>query len=458
MPPAKRATLPPDRAKLAAPKFPALLVGAILDNRDVIELTMNSRRRGLARHPLTFILWFVSAGVAAGQEPPFWPEFHGPGRLNKSPETGLLKEWPKDGPRLLWKFSDCGVGYAGVTIAEGMAFTSGDFDEDEYILALGLDGTLKWRVRNGKAWKGPQPGARTVPTWHNGMVYHMNAHGILSAYEAATGKQAWSVDLKERFEARAGAWGFTEHVLVDGDMLMCMPGGKKGRVVALDPKTGDTIWANTEIQDRAAYSSPLIAVHNGVRQFVTLAHETVLGVEVGSGKLLWTHKHPSTCDQNVTKPIFHGGSVFVTSGHRGGGRLVRLAPDSKSASEAWFGTDLDNCHGGVILHEGYLYGSGCRLYKMGLVCVDFETGRTMFNAQDIGKVSVTWADGRLYCLGNDATMALVEITPKAARIVSRFLPPWRNKPPCLSHPVVCGGRLYIRHLNELFAYDVREGR
>lgn len=400
-----------------------------------------------------FLLAILQAAEAPGD--PSWPEFQGPGRVNRSPETGLLKEWPKDGPRRLWAFSEAGVGYAGVTIAEGLAFTSGDFGDEEYVLALNLEGTLRWKALNGRAWKGPQPGARTVPTWHDGLLYQLNAHGVLAAWTAATGKPAWTVDLKERFEARTGTWGFTEHVIVDGDLLLCMPGGRKGRVVALDRRTGATVWANTDIEDRAAYSSAIVAEHGGVRQFVALAHETVMGVDVRTGKLLWTHKHPSTCDQNVTRPIFHEGSVFVTSGHRGGGRRVRLAPDSLGAKEDWFGTDLDNCHGGVVFLDGYLYGSGCRLYKRGLVCVDWATGKTMFNAREVGKVSVTWADGLLYCLGNDATMAIVEVTPKGARIVSRFLPPWKNEPPCLSHPVVCGGRLYIRHLNEIFAYDLK---
>jgi outer membrane protein assembly factor BamB len=406
-------------------------------------------------NPKTLAFLLLGLSPAAAQDPPSWPEFHGTGRENKSRETGLLREWPKDGPRSLWKFSDAGVGYSGVTIAEGLAFTAGDFGDDEFILALDLEGALKWKAPNGRAWKGPQVGARAVPTWNDGLLYQLNAHGLLAAFVAATGKPAWTVDLKERFEARTGTWGFTEHVIVDGDLVLCMPGGSKGRVAALDRKTGATVWVNTEIEDRAAYSSAIVAVHNGVRQFVALAHETVIGVDVRTGKLLWTHKHPSTCDQNVTQPIFHEGAVFVTSGHRGGGRLVRLGSDGRSVKEGWFGTDLDNCHGGVILLDGYLYGSGCRLYKRGLVCVDWATGKTMFNAQEVGKVSISWADGLLYCLGNDATMALVEVTPKAARIVSRFLPPWENKPPCLSHPVICGGRLYIRHLNELMAYDVK---
>jgi outer membrane protein assembly factor BamB len=395
------------------------------------------------------------AAPAAPPEGPFWPDFHGPDRTNISRETGLLKAWPAEGPPFVWKYGDCGKGYSGVTIANGLLFLSGDFGDEERLIALDLDGKMKWQVPHGKAWRGPQPGSRSSPTWSDGLLYHLNPHALLSCLDAATGKTVWSLDLKQSFDAVTGSWGFTESVIVEGDRLLCMPGGPGGRVVALDKKTGKTVWANTEIRDRAAYSSPIVVTHAGVRQYVTLARESILGVDVATGKLLWTHPHPSTCDQNVTSPIYHEGGVFVTSGHRAGARVARLAADGKKVDETWYLQEFDNCHGGVILLDGYLYGSGCRLYERGLMCVDFATGKKAWNAREIGKVSVTYADGRLYCLGNDATMSLVDVSPQRAAVAGKFTPPWKNPAPCLSHPVVCGGRLYIRHLDELMAYDVR---
>ena len=409
---------------------------------------------------LSLILGSASAPAAGADAlaQPFWPEFHGTNRDNRSRETGLLNQWPKDGPKLVWKFSNCGKGYAGVSIAKGLIFTTGDFGDEEMVLALDWNGRLKWKVPNGKAWKGPQPGSRTTPTYSDGVVYQLNAHGRLSAWTAESGKLLWSVDLWERFEAPLGGWGFTENVIVEGGLLLCMPGGLKGRVVALDKRMGATVWANTEIPDRAAYSSPIVVTYGGARQFLTLARQSVLSVDARTGKFLWSHTHESTCDQNVTSPNFHDGAVYVTSGHRAGGRKVTINPDGRSVTENWFGTDLDNCHGGVMLLDGYLYGSGCRLYKRGLMCVDFATGKTMYNALEIGKVSITYADGLLYCLGNDGSMSLVNVTPQRASVLSRFMPTWAEPPPCLSHPVVCGGRLYIRHLSELLAYDIRAAR
>ncbi len=393
--------------------------------------------------------------AAAVPDGPFWPEFHGPGRTNISRETGLMKAWPAGGPQRLWTFGGCGKGFSGVTIAGGLLFLSGDFGDEERLIALDLAGNLKWQIPHGKAWKGPQPGSRSAPTWNEGLLYHLTPHALLSCFEAATGKTVWSVDLKQAFDARVGSWGFTESVIVEGDLLLCMPGGPGGRVVALDKKTGKTVWANTEIRDRAAYSSPIVVTHGGVRQYVTLAHESILGVDVKTGKQLWSHPHPSTCDQNVTSPIYHDGGVFVTSGHKAGARVARLGADGRGVEEVWYLKDFDNCHGGVVLLDGLLFGSGCRLYKRGLMCVEFATGTLRYNAQEVGKVSIAYADGRIYCLGNDASMALVEATPERATIVSRFEPPWKHPAPCLSHPVVCGGRLYIRHLDELMAYDVK---
>lgn len=393
--------------------------------------------------------------LAQASEAP-WPNFHGPNRDNLSRETGLLRQWPKDGPPLIWKAAGCGKGYSAVAVADDLIFLTGDFGNQQYVIALGMDGRLRWKTPHGKAWKGPQPGARTTPAYDRGRVYHLGPHGSVSAFEAGTGRTVWTVDVCERFESAARTWGYTENLLIDGDRLILMPGGAKGRVVALDKNTGGTLWANTEITDLAAYSSPIVAEHGGVRQFIALARSTVVGVDVQTGKLLWSHEHESTCDQNVTSPIYHDGCVFVTSGHRAGARVVRLNAQSRRAEPVWFGTRLDNCHGGVVLLDGRLYGSGCRLYNKGLLCVEFATGKVLYQAKEIGKVSVTHAEGLLYCYDNDGEMLLVNATPQAATILSRFkVPRSETKENTLAHPVVCGGRLYLRHLDELFAYDIR---
>lgn len=392
----------------------------------------------------------ADAGASAS-----WPDFHGPGRTNISPETGLLKKWPADGPRLVWKYSECGQGYSGVAIAEGLIFTAGDFDEEETVLALDMEGKLLWKSPNGKAWHGASPGSRTHPTYSDGRVYHMNPHGRLAALEARSGKPVWAVDLKEEFDAQMGIWSLAENVVVDGERVLCMPGGPKGRVVALDKRTGKTLWTNTDVADGAAYCSPVVVTHRGVRQLLTMTQKSVLGVDVETGKLVWSAPFVPKSPQNALTPVFHNGYVFVACGHSSGGTVMKIDPDRRTAETVWYRKDLDNCHGGAVLVDGKLFGCGCRMGGKNFYCVDFLTGKTIKLDATLGKVGITCADGMLYCLNHQGTMSLLAITPDGFDIVSQFQLAKRPANSYLAHPVVCGGRLYLRCDQDLFVYDVR---
>jgi len=404
----------------------------------------------------------LATGLAgAGQLPaaeaaaPGWPEFHGAGRTNISPDTGLAKQWPDGGPPLVWKFSDCGDGYSGVSIAGGMIFTAGDFGGQEVVLALDMDGKLLWKAPNGEAWTGASPGSRTTPTYDGGNLYQMNANGRLAAWEAKTGKPIWAVDLKAEFDSRSGVWGLAENVIVDGNKVLCMPGGPKGRVVALDKRTGKTLWANTEIQDTAAYCSPLIVTYKGVRQLITMTQKSVAGVEVETGRLVWQAPFVPKSPQNALTPVFHDGQVFVACGHWSGGTVLKIDPEAKTASPIWFRKELDNCHGGAMLIDGRLYGSACRMGGKNFYCVDFLTGQPIKTDATLGKVGITVADGMMYCLNHRGTVSLLALGPEGFRIASQF--ELKRKPDnyYLAHPVVCGGRLYLRGGPDLYVYDVR---
>ena len=404
----------------------------------------------------------LATGLAgAGQLPaaeaaaPGWPEFHGAGRTNISPDTGLAKQWPDGGPPLVWKFSDCGDGYSGVSIAGGMIFTAGDFGGQEVVLALDMDGKLLWKAPNGEAWTGPSPGSRTTPTYDGGNLYQMNANGRLAAWEAKTGKPIWAVDLKAEFDSKFGVWGLAENVIVDGNKVLCMPGGPKGRVVALDKRTGKTLWANTEIQDTAAYCSPLIVTYKGVRQLITMTQKSVAGVEVETGRLVWQAPFVPKSPQNALTPVFHDGQVFVACGHWSGGTVLKIDPEAKTASPIWFRKELDNCHGGAMLIDGRLYGSACRMGGKNFYCVDFLTGQPIKTDATLGKVGITVADGMMYCLNHRGTVSLLALGPEGFRIASQF--ELKRKPDnyYLAHPVVCGGRLYLRGGPDLYVYDVR---
>ena len=400
----------------------------------------------------------AAAGLLAEDGSPGgnWPQFHGPSRDNMSAERGLLKQWPEGGPRLAWRFSECGDGYSGVAVAGGRIFTAGDFGEKEMLIALDLEGKVVWKTPNGESWRGEMPGARTTPTYSDGTIYHMNPVGRLAAFEAASGQERWAVDLKAEFGVKLATWALSENVIVDGQAVLCAPGGAKGRIVALDKTTGGRLWVNTEIADGPAYCSPLVVTHNGVRQLITLMQKSVVSVDVATGKLLWKFKHETKNDQNVTMPIFKDGCVLASSGHGTGSRLLKLGAEPGQVTEMWLNKDLDNCHGGVILAGGRLFGSGCRMFGKGLVGVDFLSGKTLWNEKALGKVSLTYADHMLYCINTDkGRMSLAEAGGERCRVVSQFDVPKGSAGLWLAHPVISGGRLYVRHGGDLFAYDIR---
>jgi len=419
---------------------------------------MKVKRLGHAAAMVILAATLVSVPALPGSEvgsSPSWPEFHGPGRTNISPEKGLLKKWPEGGPRLLWKYSQCGKGYSGVAIARGMIFTAGDFDDVEMLLALDMDGKLLWKSPNGEAWRKLSPGSRTTPTYDEGTLYHMNPTGTLAAYEAESGKPLWAVDLKARFDARYGIWALAENVIIDGGKVLCMPGGPKGRVVALDKRTGKTVWANTEIEHTAAYCSPVVVTHGGVRQLITMTQRSVLGVDVETGKLLWSAPFVPRSPQNALTPVYRDGYVFVACGHSTGGALLKIDMQSRGATTVWHRKDLDNCHSGTILIDEKLFGCGCRLGGKSFYCVDFLTGQTKKLDRTLGKVGISCAEGMLYCINHRGMMYLLAVTPDAFDIVSQFNLGKQPVNSYLAHPVICGGRLYLRCKQELFVYDIR---
>lgn len=398
----------------------------------------------------------VSAETKTKPGKPYWPEFRGPNRDSISLETGLLKKWPEGGPRLIWKYSDCGKGFSGVSIADGRIYCAGDFGKQEMLFALSLDGKLLWKSPNGASWRGSCPGSRTTPTYANGAVYHMNPTGRVAAFGAKDGKEIWAVDLKERFEARFGVWALAENLIVDGDKVLCLPGGGKALAAALDRKTGKTIWTAVGLRDRAAYCTPVIATHKGVRQMITMTSKSVISVEVKTGKLLWTHPYPMGYPQHATPPVYHDGHVFVACGHSTGGTMLKINPDSSSVKKVWYMRQFDNCHGGVMLIGDRLYGSGCRVGGKGFYCVDFKTGKLIGRNSEVGKLSILYADGMLYGLNHTGPMYLMKITAGGIEIVSRFNMPGKRKTNIyLAHPVVCAGRLYLREGSNLYVHDIR---
>jgi outer membrane protein assembly factor BamB len=422
---------------------------------------MTMRNVSAVTSALLLVLLAVYAwGVPRHETSPLmdWPTHHGPQRTNLSPETGLLQEWPEAGPPLIWQATQCGIGFSGVSIAGGRIFTAGNFGSTEMVTALDLQGRLLWRQPSGPAWRQASPGSRSTPTYHDGSVYMINPQGQLTAFDAATGRVRWTVDLVERFDARWGVWGLSENLIVEDGRVFCMPGGVKGRVVALDPETGDTVWANTEIDHTAAYCSPTIITHRGVRQWVSMTQRSVVSLAPETGELLWTVPFSPRTPQNALTPIYHADHVFVAAGHSSGGTLLKIADDSRSASVVWHRRELDNCHSGSILLDGKLFGAACRNGGRHFYCVDFLTGEPLQQDRTLGKVGLTSAEGMIYALGYQGTMSLLKVTEQGFEIVSQFELPRQPPNTYLAHPVICDGRLYLRGDDSLWAFDIRAPR
>jgi outer membrane protein assembly factor BamB len=339
-------------------------------------------------------------------------------------------------------------------VADGLVFTAGDVGGTEFVFALDHQGKEAWRTPNGEAWRGASPGCRVAPTWSRGRLFHMNAHGRLAASDARTGKELWAVDVAARFGARASIWGYAEHVVAEEEKVICMPGGEDGRVVALDAETGDVVWTNTSVRDRAAYCSPRVVTHAGVRQWLSLTQRSLISVAVETGELLWSVPFVPRTPQNALTPVYHDGHVFVACGHRTGGTLVRIAPDGRSATPLWHQEGLDDCHSGTLLIDGRLYGAACRVGAKQFYCVDFLSGRMVQSDRTLGKVALTYADGRIYCLGHRGTVFLLEPLPTGFRLVSQFRFPKEPTNTCLAHPVVADGRLYLRVGRQIHCFDI----
>lgn len=398
------------------------------------------------------------SGIALLGSADEWPQWRGPDRSEVSRETGLLKQWPADGPKQLWLYQNAGLGYAGPAIVGGTLYMTGARGEQECLLAVNAEtGAELWVTELGPRFKESRgDGPRGTPTFSEGKVYVMSGQGLLGAVDAASGKLLWKTAMTD-LGGKVPMWGYTESVLVDGDHVICTPGGTQGAVAALDKSTGKVIWQSKEFTELAQYSSPILIEHNGVRQVVVLTMSKVAGVAVESGKLLWQSNWPGKTAV-IPTPIFKDGSVFITSGYGAGCKLIKLGPE-QTVSDVYANGNLGNHHGGVLLLGDYLYGHDD---KAGWTCLNFKTGEIAWQKKDVlGKGAVAAADGMLYCVAeNDGTVVLAEASPTGWSEKGRFKlsPQSKQRSPSgriWTHPVIANGRLYLRDQEIIYCFDVK---
>ncbi len=391
-----------------------------------------------------------------------WPQWRGPRRDGISRESGLLAEWPTEGPKLLWQAHEVGDGYSTPSVVgDRLYLISNKGPDDEFVQALAVDDAkVVWSTHIGKvgANKGPQyPGSRSTPTVDGDALYVLGSDGDLACLDRKTGQPRWQKNLRSDFGGQPGQWAYSESPLVDGDMLICTPGGAEATLLALDKKSGDVVWKSAQPEaDQAAYASIIVVEFGGVKQYVQFLQKGLVGVAADSGKLLWRYaKTAEGSPANIPTPIAHDGMIYSAAGRSGGG-LVRLKVDGDaiSAEQVYFIPKMPNSIGGAVYLKGYLYGTNTQ----GLMCADFASGEVKWQERGVGAASVCFADDRLYVHGEKDEVALVEPSPEGYREKGRFtLPdqPDRGKSQAWAYPVVANGRLYIRDLQSLWCYDVR---
>ncbi len=429
----------------------------------------------LGRHLLFGLILVVLPSLAWAGD---WPQYRGPDRNDRSSETGLLDAWPAAGPALLWTYRDAGLGYSSVAVVADRLYTLGDRGEREYLIAIDLKsiegGSPKplWSVELGAKFdfKGNQwsAGPSATPTIDGDRAYALSGNGELVCVKLVDGAVLWKLNLPSDLQAQVNpigggpknlGWGYTWSPLVEGDQLICSPGGPLGTLAALDKMTGRVIWRSTELTDQAAYTSPSIAEIDGVRQYVVLTNQGLRGIATADGKLLWKHEHRLGTEV-VNSPIVVGSQIYLTVGTANGNELIKVTRSGGAflPESVYLGNQLTNHHGNVVLFDGHVYGSGAR---QGFGCQRFESGEVVWTERKVPTGSVTFADGKLFCYGeNDGVVHLLKATPAACTVLSRFTlseKSTQRKPSgkVWTPPVISGGRLFLRDQELIFCYQIK---
>ena len=408
------------------------------------------------KYLISFVLTCVLTSFAVAQED--WPRWRGPDLSDHSPDKGLLKKWPKDGPKQVWLYKDAGIGYSGPAISNGKFITMGERNGAIHVIAIDTkNGKEIWNTKFAKGFKNNWGnGPRGTPTIDGDKVYALAPKGELICLNIKNGSKLWNADLVKNFGGKAPYWGFSESVLVHGNNVVVTPGGAKGAIVALNKITGKQIWQSKEIKDGAQYSSIIPIKHNGDDQYVQLFMKSLVGVSASDGSLLWkTDWNGRTAV--IPTPIYKNGNIYISSGYNVGCKLINLSQDNK-VSEVYNNDTIINHHGGVILIGEHLYGHSDR---GGWKCQNFETGEEIWRSKELGKGAIHYADGMLYCLGeSDGTVTLVKANTKGWEETGRFKlsPQTKLRKPSgkiWTHPVVIGGNLYLRDQEIVYCYKVK---
>ena len=411
---------------------------------------------------LIIFLLIFSGAVKAQDNISEWREEN---RTGISAETGLLKSWPAGGPALLWSTEDLLKGFSSVSFGNNTIYTTGHDGDDDVLFALDMKGKILWKSVMGRSWNGSYQESRATPTVENNRVYTCSGYGDLACFDATSGKKIWSYKASELNHGTYGRWGIAEALLIDGDKLYYSPGGPETMTIAMKKTTGEIIWKSASIGDKPGYVSPILVNYAGKKMIINVSMDHVFAVDASNGQILWTVAHEKSADGMMQRydlikcvtPLFKDGMVYVTGGYDTGGMMVKIAGDGKSAKVVWIDRVLDVHHGGVVQLNGYIYGANWLNNANGnWCCIDWNTGKKMWEEHWNCKGSIIAAEGMLYIYDEkNGNVGLVRANPEKFDLVSSFKITQGSSGPYWAHPVIHNGILYIRHSNALMAYDIK---
>jgi outer membrane protein assembly factor BamB len=392
-------------------------------------------------------------GGLVAQAPAEWFQWRGPNRDGHSEETGLMKEWPPNGPPQVWRTTGAGTGFASFSASGGKLFTLGARGNVEYVMAFdAASGKKLWETQNGQRFRNEMgDGPRSTPTVEGNRLYAFGGTGELSCLDPATGAKVWSVNVVQQFGGSTPYWGYSESPLVVGDRIVVNAGGRKASIVALNKADGKTIWQNHN--DAAGYSSPMLLRTGSLQQVVFFTGQRALAVDPRDGRLLWSYNRASNNTANIATPIVRGNRVFFSSDYGTGGGMVavKAAGNIAAAEEVYFTREMRNHHSSSVLAGDTLYGFSSSI----LTALNFDTGTMAWRDRSVGKGSLIYADGMLYLYSERGVVGLAEANPAAYRERGRFTLQTGNAP-TWAHPIITNGKLILRDQDSIYAYDIRQ--
>ena len=407
---------------------------------------------------LISLLVIISANFSSGQKISEWrPE----NRTGGSAETGLLRSWPQTGPEMIWFNEELPKGFSSETFGNNMIYLTGIIENKDVLVALDTLGKIKWKVPYGRSWNGSNPDSRCTPTVEGNRVYVSSGSGDLACIDGINGTIIWLLKASETYKGTFGPWGIAESLLIDGNKLFFTTGGPETMTIALDKMTGKLVWKSESLNDIPAYVSPVLINYSGKKLIVNVSSSYVFAIDPVTGKIVWKIKHldinPEKAEQiKCVTPLYHDGKIYVTGGYDHGGFMLNLDDGGNNARIAWTDQVLDVHHGGVVLLNGYIYGSNWLSNNDGnWCCIDWKTGKKKYEEHWKCKGSIISAEGLLYIYDErSGYVGLVKANPEKFDLISSFKIS-KGSGPYWAHPVIHNGKLYIRHGNSLMAFNIK---